>query len=501
MRPALAWRAARDALLSLELWTVAAVLVAAIAFGPLFLVKLPGGGALGAALLLATGALAAVLLAGPVGAWIAKTLAGLPDKLTLALVLASGVVAQVLVALLTQPVPNSDGQVYLFLADKLAHGLPYQDYDGHRAFWPPGLPLFLSPFVTLFGAGLLAIATANVALFLIGAASAWHLGEQLFGRRAGLLAAVLFTAWPSRLLTAAVASKENLTIAAVLAGTALCVRALGTQPMGKALGLCVAAGLAFGFAAMAQPGLLLFVVLVPLSYRYFYRGRLLPYLACCAVIGICTALTLAPWEMRNCAIFDGKFCGVATNGGSVFYRANNPLATGEWTPEGEIPITHLPELEQNRLGFELGKRWIAEHPRQFLALAVRKLELLMRDDRYGAYWSVLRGGGENHETSLKVGSATRLAAFQILNLVSWLFWAVILAIAARKLIALARDGARLPGGEAVLPLIYPLLYSMAVFSVFESDRRQHMMAFATLLVLAAAAIAQPNPARVRENAA
>jgi 4-amino-4-deoxy-L-arabinose transferase-like glycosyltransferase len=479
----------RSTLLRAELWAVMALLLAGVVIGPLFLVQLPGGGAPGMLFLLLLGVACAMLLIGPVGRWFADRLALLSDRTPLSLVLVAGVLAQALVAVLTRPVANSDGAIYLALSEKLARGLPYQDPDGFLAFWPPGLPLFLSPFVKLFDAGHLAIATANIVLYLIGAVSVWHLGRRLFGPRAALLSALLFTLWPSRLLTAAVASKENLTVAAVLAGTALCVHGMAALPRKKAAFFCIAAGATFGAAALAQPGLLLFVLLTPLAYRHFAGKRPVAYLACCATMGICTALALAPWQLRNCAVFDGQFCGVATNGGSVFYRANNPLATGEWTQEGAIPITHLPELEQNRLGFELGKRWIVEHPRDFLVLAVRKLQLLMRDDRYGAYWGVLRGGGNNHETSIKTGSAARLASFHVLNLISWLFWALILSTAARELFGLAKGKLRLDG-EIVLPVVYPLLYCAAVFAVFESDRRQHMIAFAMLLVLAAAAIAK-----------
>jgi hypothetical protein len=483
------WSKFRHPLLRAELFAAAALLLAGVVIGPLFMVQLPSGGVTGSILLLLAGAGCAALLLGPVGTWFADRLALLPVRTPLSLLLVAGVLAQGMVAVLTQPAANSDGAVYLLLSEKLANGLPYLDHDGHHAFWPPGLPLFMAPFVKLFGAGLVAIAMANIVLYAIGAVSAWHLGARLSGPRAALLSAFLFTLWPSRLLTAAVASKENMTIAAVLAGTALCVQGLGTSQTRKAIGLVIAAGLAFGCAALAQPGLLLFVLLAPLAYRHFAGKRPLVYLGYCAVMCICTALALAPWQLRNCAVFHGQFCGVSTNGGSVFYRANNPLATGEWTAEGEIPITQLPELEQNRLGFELGKRWIVEHPRQFVALAVRKLQLLMRDDRYGAYWAVLRGQGNNHEMSFRSGSDARLRTFHVLNWISWLFWALILAVAARELFKLARQTTR-SEGESVLPLVYPLLYSAVVYAVFESDRRQHMLAFALLLVLAAAAMAR-----------
>ena len=137
----------------------------------------------------------------------------------------------------------------------------------------------------------------------------------------------------------------------------------------------------------------------------------------------------------------------------------------------------------NRLGFELGKRWISEHPKDFLVLGVKKLGLLLQDDRYGAYWGVMRGGGGNHTNALKTALPSRVAMFHILNVLSWIFWLVIIAIVARKLMQRHVTLKDLHG-DKLLPLIYPILYCAAVFFVFESDRRQHMIALALLIVLA-----------------
>lgn len=475
--------------LAIETWVAAALLGAAVLIGPYYLVHLPDAGRAGTLALLAAGCLLAAVLIGPAGERLLKRLraatAGIGAGTGFAVVLAAGVVAQLAVALLTQPIPNSDGGNYLQLAKYLALGQPYQDPEGHRAFWPPGFPLVLAPFVALFGANLVAVALCNLCLYLVGVFSARGLGAALFGARPGVIAALLFTFWPSRLLTAAVASKENLTIAAVLAGTMLCVR--GLQGARLRWGHAAGAGIAFGIAGLAQPGLLLFVLSMPLCYRYLRGASLWRYFGFSAIVLACAALALVPWQMRNCALFDGQFCGVATNGGSVFYRANNPLATGEWTAEGAIPITHLPELEQNRLGFELGKQWILANPGDFAILAAKKLGLLLRDDRYGAYWGVLRGTGHEHTKAIRLASSERMLAYQVLNTLSWLFWAGVTGLIANRLIRLARRGDRAMIGR-LLPLLYPLLYSAAVFAVFESDRRQHMMALALLLVLAAWAI-------------
>jgi len=395
----------------------------------------------------------------------------LAGKMTFMHIAAGGVLAQLAVALITQPVPVSDGRSYLSLAHLLATQLHYADETGARAFWPPGLPLFLSPFVALLGPGLPALTAANIVLYLLALAALWTLGRELFDTRVAALSALLFTLWPSRLLTAALASKENLTIAMMLCGLALCVLACRRGAV-RRWHCAFGAGVAFGVAALAQPGLLLFTLGLPLCFRYA-AGMGLRRCVGLWLLTLCAAmLTLAPWHVRNCRLFDGQFCGLATNGGSVFYRANNPKATGGWIPEGEIRITHLPELEQNRLGFKYGKQWIRENPGDFVMLAVRKFGQLVRDDRYGAYWAVLRGAPQP--------DAARQRWFHAANIASWLFWMLIICCVARAMAA-----GRLMRADR-LPLLYPLLYCAAVFAVFESDRRQHMIALALLIVLAAA---------------
>lgn len=483
-RPTL-YRSIDRALLFVETHAMIALLLGAIVIGPYFLITLKGMGPAGAAGLLLLGGLLAFLLLTRqltlLSTWSvrAATILGLPGILLL------GMTLQLMVAIATHPVPVSDGAVYSSLARQLAEGLSYQDADGHRAFWPPGLPLYLAPFIWVLQDTFTAVIVANLVLYGIGAFGAWLLGRNLFNPITGTIAALLFTLWPSRLLLAGLASKENLTIAAMTLGLAVFTLGLSRRKPFHALACSAAAGTGFGIASLAQPGLLLFVAALSLAFRHLRGDSWLRYLMCCAFALACAAATLAPWQMRNCKLFEGQFCGISTNGGSVFYRANNPLATGEWTAEGKIRITHLPELEQNRLGFELGKQWIKENPGAFISLGLSKLALLLRDDRFGAYWAVLRGTGLNHKEALVQASPSRMFSFHVLNTVSWVFWAVVLGLAARHLAA-HRAEHRI--GQC-LPLLYPLLYCAGVFFVFESDRRQHMIAFAPLMVMACATLA------------
>ena len=480
---AIRFSSVREMLLIGELSAARVLLLFGIVIVPYYNIQWSGGGWVAAIVLPLSGCILALMLVGASGERLGTLFYARVASLRLSQVLIFGIFAQLGVALISDPVLVSDPRTYLTLAERLAGGMDYADEAGHRAFWPPGLPLFLVPFVLLLGSGTTAVIVANMVLYGIGAAAVWDIGRKVFTSQVGVLAALLFTIWPSRLLCAALASKENLTVAMILVGTTLCLRAFQSEGA-RSWRFAAGAGFAFGLAALAQPGLLLFVVAVPIAFRSTVRIRLGRHAALSAIVIASAAICMFPWHIRNCLEFDGQFCGIATNGGSVFYRANNPKATGIWINEGEIPITHLPELEQNQLGFELGKKWIRENPGDFVKLAVRKVMHLFGDDGYGAAFGILRGGGLDYEHALKASSPERLWSFRVASWVSLAFWVLVLAWSAR---AVGADGwrGRFPDSERLLPLVYPLIYSAAVFSVFESGSRQHTVAQGLLLILAA----------------
>lgn len=475
-------------ILGAELAFAQILLLFAIFVGPYAMIVWPATGPFGALVLLGAGIILAALLVGFIGTRIEHGLAAVVHKRRFTQIIVLGILAQILVALFTHPVFTSDPRTYLLLANKFANGMVYMDEVGNLAFYPPGLPLFLAPFVIAFGPSLTAVTLANITLYIVSAFAIHNLGNRLFEEKVGLAAAILFTIWPSRLLTAGLASKENLTVAMVLTGSALCVAAFASTKRKSWLS-AAGAGAAFGFAGLAQPGLLLLVAAVPMAFRYRWQSiQKFQYVGKCAVIFACMMACLLPWQVRNCVVFKNQFCGIATNGGSVFYRANNPKATGEFTERGEVSISNLTELEQNRIGFALGKQWIKENPKEFLTLSAKKLVYLLGDDAHGAYWGILRGEGGNHDQSLKTDVAPRMIAYKIADWTSWIFWVLVATLGART-IARSRRLLKINDREKLLPLIYPLLYSAVVFSVFESGSRQHAIAFALILVLASASIA------------
>lgn len=451
-------------------------------------VNLPGWGVMGAVLTVAAGIALFGVLHLATGWKVPVVQGASPSRRTPVIIVGAGLVLHFTVAALTAPQPISDGLTYLQLAQRMATDGIFEDTKGNRAFWPVGLPLYLLPFVRVFGATLIAITIANAVTYVVGSWGLWRLASVVAGRQVAAISLVLFTLWPSRALLAGVAAKELLCMTLLMVSLGLAASHF-SDPAGFRRRLPFASGMAMGWATLAQPGLLLFFPLLAL----IFRTQLLALgwkraVASLALIAAGGAVFVSPWMVRNCQVFDGQFCGIATNGGSVFYRANNPLATGLWIENGAVPIGHLPELEQNRLGFELGKRWVRENPVGALKLSARKVQHYLGGDEHGAYWAIKRGDGQGDNTGPTQRDAGRTAAYDIATYVSLAFWVLLFALVFR---GVRRLWLQSPGDfDRAAPLFYPMLYGTAVFAVFESGNRQHMFAVPALMVIAAVAISR-----------
>jgi hypothetical protein len=224
-----------------------------------------------------------------------------------------------------------------------------------------------------------------------------------------------------------------------------------------------------GYAALIQPSVQLFPV--ALFAIGWLRGEALPRTAMrIAVLGLSMLTVIAPWTLRNYQIF-GEVVLIGTNGGPTFYRANNPLATGGYTQQGEVSLDGLGEIEANRKGYELAKAWIRENPGDFLALAVKKQILFMGDDSTGMYATLKRGG-------LSVSDRSYVFAKAAANGFWLLLWVLVLLSMSDRL-------RRCTGAISVAAM--PLLYFLALHSVFESSSKYHVPAIAFVLILAATA--------------
>ena len=188
-----------------------------------------------------------------------------------------------------------------------------------RLSLPPACPL------QVFGAGLLAVNVANLLLFAGTLLAVLSLALR-FGEGRARLATLLIALWPNLVASAGVASKE-MVIVFLLPATLLLY--LGPTSGARAA-MHLAAGLVLGYATLTQPALMLLVG-VFVFYEVLLRTPPSGPPAGWPSWALGMALVVLPWTWRNHQVLGAPVL-VSTNGGSVFYRANNPLATGGWIP-------------------------------------------------------------------------------------------------------------------------------------------------------------------------
>ena len=227
-------------------------------------------------------------------------------------------------------------------------------------------------------------------------------------------------------------------------------------------------GALLGFTALVQPSFILFAFVI-LAFDWLRGVSFRQLLIHALLLSVGFALVVTPWTLRNQRVF-GAFVLITTNGGSNFYRANNPLATGGFTPRGEVDLSSYGEIASNRVGFQLGQRWVMENPVDFFLLSLRKQILFLGDDSSGVYQALRR-----RLSSSLVLYAVPKASCNAFWLAMWL------AIGLGSY-ALIKNGTPIPFDATLLVLSVAYLYGL--HSVFESTGKYHVPLTGVLAVLA-----------------
>ncbi len=376
--------------------------------------------------------------------------------------LAVGALIRVVTILVVAPLPASDGASYLALANRLAETGQYGDHLA-RAYWPPGLALFLAPLLTVM-TDAWALVVLTLLCFVSAAVGLHRLASALNCGPWAVWIVWLFAIWPNHILMSGLPEKELLVIAAIPWMLVFAKRSLAH------VAWAFPAGLLLGAAVLVQPSLQLlpfFAVVVALFWGAPWR-RLLVALA----VGVTGSIVVvAPWSVRNYMVFD-KFVMVSTNGGSNLYRANNDMATGGYMIRGTVDVDALGELSADREGKRLAREWMISNPVRFFELCAGRALLFSGDHSYGVY-AAFRAQPDRLPRMfyllLKLGSA-----------VTWLvLWAVICSVTANTL----RTGRDLPLGVGWTLL--PWAYLLSIHSIFESGIKYHLPAMVAILALVA----------------
>ncbi len=245
---------------------------------------------------------------------------------------------------------------YLFeLARSLAQG-DGLTLDGVR-IWNQslGYPLFLAPFLWLFGMHIGVALAVNLLLGCVACGLVYLLARLLYAdRRVALLAGLLCAIYPDLLLYAGLCASENLLLPLALGMACAAVYKWRRAWLGG-----LVCGLLAALAATTKAHVFFLVPVLPL-YWMVTRRQWLTMSLCAAATGL---LFLLPWTIHNYRL-SGHFVPFAAVAGETFLDGNNPAARG--VPSG---ITTLPEIEQTGL-----------HPVEKDRLKMRRAVSFIRDN-------------------------------------------------------------------------------------------------------------------------
>lgn len=325
------------------------------------------------------------------------TVPGRPGPGSLALALGCALGLRVLAALLldrhvASHAPQNlclfpDTRIYWALAQTIRAGQPYQvSLWGvpHYALRTPGYPLFLAGCQALFGERTLPVRLVQA---LVGVSCPWLLYRLMrrlrpvegHGHRGTVpfLAAWLVALDPFAIVLAVLLLSESVFVPLMLLGlwgmSGLWAEPEAAPPGGQWL-RSLAAGAATGAAILIRPSWALFLPIVlvlwvlasePTRRTAAVRGAL--------GVALGTALVMAPWWVRNDAVF-GRFVPTALWMGPSLYDGLHPGATGKsdmrFLDDPQVRILDEPSLDATLTA----RAWAfaRSHPVKALRLALVK---------------------------------------------------------------------------------------------------------------------------------
>ncbi len=280
------------------------------------------------------------------------------------------------------------------------------DWLGKTVFYQdPLYPYFLALIYKIFGSGTLAVRVVQSFPGAFNAALIYFMAKELGGRRAGILAGILFLGYGLLCFYDGVIGKDgpgffliNLALAAIFWAAAR----QRSWPW-------IVAGLIFGLSALTRGNLLLVAFLIVLwillATAPGLSGRLVP--AVCFVLGM--VLMIAPVTVRNWVV--GRDLVITTaQAGQNFYIGNNPRAQGFFEnpknirlePQYEeedfrreaLRLTGRKEMKPSEISnfwMRQGFKFIKENPGRALQLLGRRAAMFFNNfevpDNYNYYFA------------------------------------------------------------------------------------------------------------------
>lgn len=235
----------------------------------------------------------------------------------------------------------SDWKEYDLVGLSLAAGTGFTIYGQPYLIHPPGYPLFLGFLYLLFGHSFAAVKVAQSLLGALTCVVILLIGERLFTRRVGLVAAAIAAVYPHLVYYTGILMAETLFVFLSTLCLYTLVR-LREDPSPRHMAL---AGVALGVASLTRP-MLLFLPALLLLWIWLEFGTARRALLVTATLSLWMALVILPWTVRNYVV-TGSFVPIVATHWVTLYGANNPAilanpdAVGGWVdPEPMTPAEY-----------------------------------------------------------------------------------------------------------------------------------------------------------------
>ena len=265
---------------------------------------------------------------------------------------------------------NEPSHIAAHIARGEGFASPYTDLPTPTAQQPPLYPLFLAVIFKLFGIfsrmSLCVIVGANAVTGGVVALLLYRLALKYFSQTAALVAAWMWAVLPPTALTDLALCHYSFSTLAVLSWLLL------IPDMSARTRDWMLLGIAVGVALLLNPML---VLLIPASALW-----LLPRKGFVAIMLAMTALTLAPWYVRNYRMLGSFYPCLRDNLGLELYIGNHAGMSGIYDYfTGESPYRSRQLTEWGEARFMAARQreamvYIVSAPEDFLLRAAKRLE-------------------------------------------------------------------------------------------------------------------------------
>lgn len=262
------------------------------------------------------------------------------------------------------------------------NGFSYKWYGTwYNSFGGPLFSCFCAALYAIFGHHQMVILVAQGCFSVIITLGCYDIGRRLFSPRVGFLAALLAALSPG------IFYYDTHNLHSLSFDTSLAILGVLIVLILKddcSFSMLILAGVLHGLSLLERSTQVVLVFLVFIVLWQTQNRK--KYIQSMAAYCIAMAVVMAPWVVRNFLIYQKPIL-VATTDGEVFWRGNNPVASGgayangnpgvsvfDAAPEEfQNRIINKDELTQRKIFFEEGWSYVRSHPLATAKLYVKKL--------------------------------------------------------------------------------------------------------------------------------